>query len=55
VERRSGVERRKGKDRRVAVELIYKNRRYGKDRRMSGERRKNWPKGGFRPEDESGH
>lgn len=52
VERRSGVERRTGKDRRASVELIYKNRRYGKDRRLSGERRKNWPKGGFRPEDE---
>ncbi len=54
VERRSGVERRQGADRRKNVDLVYRNRRFGKDRRSPTERRRNWPKGGFRKlEDDS--
>ncbi|MEO8377678.1 MAG: hypothetical protein ABI579_08395 [Candidatus Sumerlaeota bacterium] len=50
VERRSGRERRRQADRRKALEVTFKNRRYGKDRRKTEqERRKNWPKDGFRP------
>lgn len=47
VERRSGRERRQKPDRRQAIDIVYKNKRYGKDRRQGGERRKNWPRGGF--------
>lgn len=46
VERRSGKERRRKPDRRKDVDIVYQNKRYGGDRRQSGERRKNWPKGG---------
>ena len=41
VDRRTGVDRRKGKkDRRNRVDMVYKNRRFGGDRRK-GDRRKN--------------
>lgn len=50
VERRSGRERRRQADRRQALEVVYKNRRFGKDRRKGPkERRRNWPPEGFRP------
>ncbi|MCC6546018.1 hypothetical protein IT570_02530 [Candidatus Sumerlaeota bacterium] len=50
VERRSGRERRRTPDRRKALEVTFKNRRFGKDRRKaSKDRRKNWPPEGFRP------
>jgi hypothetical protein len=48
VERRSGRERRRHSDRRLNVDVVYKNRRYGKDRRTQKERRKNWPRDGFK-------
>ncbi|MDK2972431.1 MAG: hypothetical protein PWP23_2186 [Candidatus Sumerlaeota bacterium] len=40
VERRSGKERRVAPDRRDSVEVIFKNKRYGKDRRSGQDRRR---------------
>ncbi len=47
VERRSGKERRRFPDRRKAVDIVFKNRRFGKGRRNGEERRKDWPEGGY--------
>jgi hypothetical protein len=42
IERRSGKERRKSLDRRLSIELIFKNKRFGGERRSGFDRRKNW-------------
>lgn len=45
VERRTGFERRSGKDRRDVLDVVYKNKRFGGDRRKSARRTKWPPKG----------
>jgi hypothetical protein len=40
TDRRSGHERRSGRDRRQLIEVIYKNNRFGRDRRNARERRR---------------
>lgn len=41
IERRSGIERRQTKDRRVSLDVVFRNRRFGGDRRSGEDRRKN--------------
>ena len=43
VDRRSGLERRIGTDRRNETDIVWKNKRFGGERRTGKDRRKDWP------------